>query len=362
MGERGVFLGRVVLMLALVWGVAPPAHAAKIIPLAIDTKAYLYGLEISLAIAPSARQYLWRLEAGGQTNAAFEATFMQGISNPPAVGQFAPLLADTGEVVDQIQRAVNALIIESQTDPTYADDGILNHHPTNPRVVLVAMIETPQSLDDNQPIFGKIASYTLFWLTGASSHELRGYLLPFLPDRTPPTTTATLSPQPNAAGWHRADVRAVLSATASGGRSVKEIVYSATGAHQVPETKVARSTVTLMGTREGTTTLSYYARDTGGNTEAPKSLTVRIDKSAPRLAVPANITRPRDKGLPYATIAVSPPAASDANAGVTVVGLRSDGKGLADPYPLGATTINWAATDVAGNQSYRQQRVTVTPK
>jgi len=55
-------------------------------------------------------------------------------------------------------------------------------------------------------------------------------------DATAPSTTPTLSQQPNAAGWNNSDVTVTLSATDTGGSGIKEIRYAATGAQSILET------------------------------------------------------------------------------------------------------------------------------
>ena len=87
-----------------------------------------------------------------------------------------------------------------------------------------------------------------------------------------------------------------LSATDNaGGAGVKEVHYSldgaATGSQVVPG---GSATVTISA--EGTTTLTYFAVDNAGNQEAPQTVTVRIDKTAPTLA-----------GLPAAGCSLWPP-------------------------------------------------------
>ena len=101
-------------------------------------------------------------------------------------------------------------------------------------------------------------------------------------DTTAPSTTRTLSPQPNAAGWNKEDVTLTLSAT-DNDSGVKEITYSATGAQAIAEQTVPGATATLSAiTTEGQTTISYHATDNAGNTESPpKTLTVKLDKTAP---------------------------------------------------------------------------------
>jgi hypothetical protein len=83
------------------------------------------------------------------------------------------------------------------------------------------------------------------------------------------------------------------------------------------------------------------------------------DEEKPVIPEVVNLTANNDPGLASAIVAVAPPAATDNCSPVKVNGLRSDGKELTDPYPVGVTTINWTATDDAGNVASAAQTVTV---
>lgn len=127
---------------------------------------------------------------------------------------------------------------------------------------------------------GHIAGYGVWNGTG------RAYLLvPGMLDEAAPTSTPSAEPLPNGAGWANTDVTTTITAEDDpDGSGVKEIVYSATGAGAVAETVVSGATATLGVTAEGETTITYFARDNAGNEEAPKTLVIRIDKTAPTTA------------------------------------------------------------------------------
>jgi hypothetical protein len=98
-------------------------------------------------------------------------------------------------------------------------------------------------------------------------------------DIVPPTTTATLSPAANAAGWNKTSVTVTLSATDNpGGSGVRDVHY-AVGVN--PEVTVAGSSATVGFTSEGVSSLGYYARDKAGNVESRNTLPVRIDETPP---------------------------------------------------------------------------------
>ena len=107
-------------------------------------------------------------------------------------------------------------------------------------------------------------------------------------------TTASVSPPANAAGWHRVAASITLTATdESGGSGVKEIRFSLSGAERgggvVPGGEAA-----VLISAEGTTTVTYFATDNAGNQEAPKTLTIRIDRTPPSVACVRAVQR-KDK-------------------------------------------------------------------
>ncbi len=118
------------------------------------------------------------------------------------------------------------------------------------------------------------------------------------PDSIDPITTRTLSPQPNAAGWNNSDVTVTLNATDTGGSGLKETAYSINGG---ASTTVQQNSVQIPVVSEGTTTISYHSTDNAGNVEPEQTLTVKIDKSAPRVST----ATPPGKGVARSTNAVA---------------------------------------------------------
>jgi hypothetical protein len=101
-------------------------------------------------------------------------------------------------------------------------------------------------------------------------------------DSAPPVTSSLSSPNANGNGWNNSDVLISLAASDNaGGSGVKELVYSASGAQIIPATSVNGASVNLAITTEGLTTVSYFARDNAGNTEAARTAVVKIDKTPP---------------------------------------------------------------------------------
>ncbi|MGH9458320.1 MAG: hypothetical protein ACRD2J_11860 [Thermoanaerobaculia bacterium] len=127
-------------------------------------------------------------------------------------------------------------------------------------------VVTPLNLD---PLFNSAEMYIQMW-------EKIGVA-------DAPTTTATLSPPPNEAGWNNTQVTVTMTATASAnGGGVESITYSGSGAETFDADTRHRPTAELFLTKEGKTTVSYHARDVlPGLIEPMKSVVVRIDKTAP---------------------------------------------------------------------------------
>ena len=98
-----------------------------------------------------------------------------------------------------------------------------------------------------------------------------------LTDETAPATTASFSPAANAAGWTRA-TSVTLTADDGDGSGAATLAYTLNGAAQT----VSDRTVTLP-LADGTTSLTYAATDRAGHIEAEKSLTLKVDGTAPVL-------------------------------------------------------------------------------
>jgi hypothetical protein len=98
-------------------------------------------------------------------------------------------------------------------------------------------------------------------------------------ETTAPTTVATQTPAKNDLGWNKSNVAVTLRATDNdGGAGVVELHYTINGG---TETVVKGDAVQLSFTTEGEHTISYFAVDYQGNSEAPKTYTVKIDKVKP---------------------------------------------------------------------------------
>jgi hypothetical protein len=101
---------------------------------------------------------------------------------------------------------------------------------------------------------------------------------------------------------------------------------------------------------------------TPGNNSASDPTTINPETTAPSITCPGAITKFTDPGQNTATINPGTPIASDNCGTPTVTGVRSDGKALNAPYPVGVTIITWTAKDAAGNTaSCAQSIVVMTP-
>jgi Tol biopolymer transport system component len=115
-----------------------------------------------------------------------------------------------------------------------------------------------------------------------------------LKDCIAPTTTANAT-IPNGSGTSpytsgtptNQNVTVSLSAQDNqNGSGIQEIRYSATGADAISQQTVAAANLPATFTIDagGITTIGYFATDNAGNQESPKTFTVNIDRSAPRVS------------------------------------------------------------------------------
>lgn len=172
-----------------------------------------------------------------------------------------------------------------------------------------------------------------------------------LADTVPPTTTASLSQEPNSAGWNDSDVTVTLNAVDTGGTNpsgVQQISYSATGAQTITATSVSSSSTSFVISTEGTTTITYSATDNAGNVEPDQTLVVKLDKTPPVLNCGTADTQW------HATNVSILCTASDALAGLAQSAQASFS--LSTSVPQGTETANASTSslsvcDVAGNCS-----------
>lgn len=141
-------------------------------------------------------------------------------------------------------------------------------------------------------------------------------------------------------GWNRAAVPVRLTADDDGGSGVASIEYRLGDG---PVVSTGTDDVSLTLTEDGETTITIWAIDEAGNAEAPHSLTVRIDRTAPgiRIGTPARVAQ--------GSTVLFAVTCDDAHSGVA-----SCESNVADGSPLptaelGAHTVAVSAVDVAGN-------------
>jgi hypothetical protein len=173
-------------------------------------------------------------------------------------------------------------------------------------------------------------------------------------DRAAPTVTASLTPQANSRGWLRAPTTVVLESTDGDGSGVQELVYSATGAEPIGETRAPAATVSFPVTREGITTVTYVARDRAGNASEPQTMIVRIDRTAPSLRLPAPMSVDAT-GSQGATVRYEVTASDGLDASPSVACVPPSGAA----FRVGPTRISCVARDAAGNESTGSFIVTV---
>ena len=298
------------------------------------------------------------------------ATYASPI-DPATAGQLPNGYLSTGALAFELQSTASytgpvvvCFQLPSLTPAAFTTLAVL--HDNGSGLVDVTVHGLPSNAT-TKTICGSVPSFSPFLIARKST---------VVADTAPPTTIASLSPNPNAAGWNRADVTVTLRSTdGSGGSGVRQVRFSTAGA-QTGTGVVAGSSGRVTVTTEGTTTITYFAIDNAGNGEAPRSIKVKIDKTPPAISgLPdeqCTLWPPNHKLVQIATVTtrdgmsgvsafdVSGTSSEPANAGeqdVVITGagigartvqVRADrlGTGTGRVYTLSAT-----ATDSAGNTS-----------
>ena len=169
------------------------------------------------------------------------------------------------------------------------------------------------------------------------------------PDTTKPSTSATRSVEPNAAGWNNKDVTVKLTATDNeGGWGLKEIAYRINGGQ--PTTKQGDSVEVPAITAEGEYTIAYYATDNAGNVEDEQNLQVKIDKTAPTI----KSTSPADKARSVPLSAKISATFLESGSGIDPSTTNTD------TFKVGEWVTSYDTVSVTGEVSYDEASKTVT--
>jgi len=156
-------------------------------------------------------------------------------------------------------------------------------------------------------------------------------------DKTAPTTSASLDPTaPNGLnGWYTRDVAVNFSAT-DNSSGVAGVEYSINGAGWLSYTNG------FSITNEGVTNIRYRSTDVAGNVETAKTITVRIDKSAPTVSLSANPSRLRSPNGKPVTVQLRGTGAD------AVSGLASVSYTVTDEY---GTSLSIPTRTLSGNSA-----------
>lgn len=197
---------------------------------------------------------------------------------------------------------------------------------------------------DLKPLFRSAEGYIEMWERAESKNLF------------PPKTAINPVTSANGAGWYRTNVSLNLTASQnSDGWDVRNVTYTVNGVQtsvpQAPGTDSASVPVTVQ--QEGQTQVAVTATDSAGNTSAPVTLTVTMDKTAPVVTFAGNAaTYTADQ-----TVAITC-TSTDALSGIASTSCSNINK-PAYSYPLGVNTVSATATDNAGNTTTANVTFTV---
>jgi PKD repeat protein len=338
--------------------------AAQTAPLTLPGLSFETALALPAGLPPGT--YSAGVQGGGPTT-TFAVPCPPPANRPPVPNAGGPYAGRVGQAI--------TFDASLSTDPegaplTYAwdfgdqttgSDAQPQHVYAEPGIYVAALVVS-DGVESSFPTVGTL-SFALVTVTDTA-------------DGIPPVTTASVSPPPNTAGWHRSAASVALTATdESGGSGVAEIHFALSGAESGSQV-VPGAEATVLISAEGTTTLTYFAVDRAGNQEAPKTVTVRIDGTRPVIAgLPAagcTLWPPNHRLVTVAAVTAGDPGSGLAPGSLVVTAVSSEpenGLGDGDTAPdvviAGGTvqlraeragtgsgrvyTLTATATDVAGN-------------
>jgi PKD repeat protein len=260
---------------------------------------------------------------------------------------------DTGDPTPEIHVAIGPLSKRyTETGQDGAPCGIY-HVPiaVDPSKTLVSVKLPSTTTPGNAPIQAYLMALTLEEPDGAFVMPDLGASA-FPDDLTAPTSTHTLDPpQPQGQnGWYRTPVQITLAAAdEQGGSGLDEIEYRVDGGAFQPYT----APVTV--TPEGAHVVQYRASDKAGNTEAPKSVDVKIDATAPTTTAQLDPRQPGASGWYDDAVQLTLRSSDGAGSGGGTTEYRigtGDWQTYNGPVVLsdvGTYSISYRTRDAAGN-------------
>jgi len=221
-----------------------------------------------------------------------------------------------------------------------------------PTATLICTV-TSASCVDTTPVATQV-SYGVVATIGTSWRGPESDLTPFTYDDVAPSTTADVSPAPNAAGWNKAPGTVTVSLEADDSGStpsagVDHISHTVDGGSAVV-VNAASTSFPVSGA--GTHTVTYFAVDNAGNAEDAHTLTVKIDPNAPVTAV-VQSPAANNAGWNHDDVTLDFTATDSGTSGiksVTVDGVPTAGAAASKTLTAeGTHTVSYFATDNADN-------------
>ena len=168
-------------------------------------------------------------------------------------------------------------------------------------------------------------------------------------DATAPSANATVTPEPNAAGWVHSTAKVTLEAADDDGGS-------GLASLSVGDNSGTESPLSTEVSADGTTTVPYTAVDHAGNVQSG-TVTVNVDRTAPT----ASITAPAaGASVPQGAAVSAAYDCVDVTSGIaSCTGSVPNGSPIDTSTP-GTKTLTVTATDNAGNTTTETRTLTVT--
>jgi uncharacterized repeat protein (TIGR02543 family) len=188
-------------------------------------------------------------------------------------------------------------------------------------------------------------------------------------DGSAPVTALSTTPAANTAGWHDTTATVTLRATdAAVSSGIANTYYTLNGGTTTAYT--APFTISA----EGTTTVRYWSVDGAGNSETPKTATVKIDRTVPTIDGVSLSQSSTSSSDPTLTVSIADALSGVADASfVLLTEYPFQGLGTFDsstgvltykpqaPLAGGRSGVAVEAVDVAGNHSWWFGYVTIPP-